>query len=163
HSELGAEMAVSRLTELRLSARGIAMVSKMVEQHLRPGNMRQGVDLPTPRAIYRYFRDLGEVAIDTLYLALADYLAAKGPELTLDDWGEHARIIAHILESGTRQTASEKIQRLVTGHDLMQELGLEPGPKVGILLEKIKEARAAGEVNTREEALTLAAKANDPE
>ncbi len=163
HSELGAEMAVSRLTELRLSTRGIAMVSKMVEQHLRPGNMRQGVDWPTSRAIYRYFRDLDDVAVDTLYLALADYLAAKGPELMLDEWGEHARIIAHILESGTRQTASEKIQRLVTGHDLMQELGLEPGPKVGILLEKIEEARAAGEVNTREEALAMAAKANDSE
>ena len=134
HSELGAEMAASRLKELRLSARGIAMVSKMVEQHLRPGNMRQGVDLPTSRAIYRYFRDLGDVAIDTLYLALADYLAAKGPELMPDQWGGHARIIAHILESGTRQTASEKIQRMVTGHDLMQELALEPGPRVGILL-----------------------------
>jgi len=163
HSELGAEMAASRLAELRLSARGIAMVSKMVEQHLRPGNMRQGVDLPTSRAIYRYFRDLGDVAIDTLYLALADYLAAKGPELMPDEWGDHARIIAHILESGTRQTVSEKIQRLVTGHDLMQELGLEPGPRVGLLLERINEARAAGEVSTREEALALAAKANDQE
>ena len=163
HSELGAEMAASRLTELRLSARGIAMVSKMVEQHLRPGNMRQGADWPTSRAIYRYFRDLGDVAIDTLFLALADYLAAKGPELMLDQWGEHARIIAHILESGTHQTASEKIPRLVTGHDLMQELGLEPGPRVGILLEKINEAWAAGEVNTREEALALAAKANNQE
>ena len=163
HSELGAEMATSRLTELRFSARGIAMVSKMVEQHLRPGNMRQGVDLPTGRAIYRYFRDLDDVAIDTLFLALADYLAAKGPELTLDQLGEHARIIAHILESGTHQTASEKIQRLVTGHDLMQELGLEPGPKIGVLLEKINEARAAGEVNTREEALALAAKTNNQE
>jgi len=163
HSELGAEMAASRLTELRLSARGIAMVSKMVEQHLRPGNMRQGVDLPTSRAIYRYFRDLGDVAIDTLYLALADYLAAKGPELMPDEWGDHARIIAHILESGTRQTTSEKIQRLVSGRDLMKELGLEPGPKIGLLLEKINEARAAGEVSTREEALALAAKAIDQE
>ena len=163
HSELGAEMATSRLTELRMSARGIAMVSKMVEQHLRPGNMRQGVEWPTSRAIYRYFRDLGDVGIDTLYLALADYLAAKGPELMLDQWGEHARIIAHILESGTRQTTSEGVERLVTGHDLMQELGLEPGPRVGRLLEQINEARAAGEISTREEALALANEANDRE
>ena len=163
HSELGAEMAASRLSELRLSARGIAMVSKMLEHHLRPGNMRQEGELPTRRAIYRYFRDLGDVAVDTLFLALADYLAAKGPELMPGQWGEHARIIAHILEPGNRQTATGKNQRLVTGHDLMQELGLEPGPRVGVLLEKINEARAAGEVNTREEALTLAAKAHDQE
>ena len=80
-----------------------------------------------------------------------------------EEWGDHARITAHILESGTRQTVSEKIQRLVTGQDLMQELGLEPGPRVGLLLERINEARAAGEVSTREEALALAAKANDQE
>ncbi len=46
--------------------------------------------------------------------------------------------------------------RLVTGHDLMDALGLTPGPLVGRLLEAVQEAQAAGEVTTREEALALA-------
>ncbi|HEU0022324.1 MAG TPA: metal-dependent phosphohydrolase, partial [Dehalococcoidia bacterium] len=156
HSELGAEMTEARLAQLRLSSRGIAMVSKMVEQHLRPTQLGQGVELPTHRAIYRYFRDLGEVAIDTLYLALADYLAAKGPELAPDDWSNHARMVAHILQVGTQQSGPDKPARLVTGHDLMQQLGLSPGPIIGVLLEKINEAQAAGEITSREEALSLA-------
>jgi poly(A) polymerase len=163
HSELGAEMATERLSQLRLSARGIAMVSKMVEQHLRPAQMQHEAELPTSRAIYRYFRNLGDVAIDTLYLALADYLAAKGPELMPDQWGEHAKMIAHILETGTRQVTTVTVERLVTGHDLMQELGLAPGPHIGRLLETIDEARAAGEVITREEALALAMQTNRQE
>ena len=96
------------------------MVSKMVEQHLRPTNMHQGVDLPTNRAIYRYFRDLGDVAIDTLYLAMADYLAAKGPEVLPDDWARHAKMMTHILLGGTDQTKPDRPARLITGHDLIQ-------------------------------------------
>jgi len=161
HSELGAEMATTRLAQLRLSSRGIALVAKMVEQHLRPANMSQDGQLPTSRAIYRYFRDLGDAAIDTLYLALADYLAAKGPELVLDQWADHARMMAHILQMGTEQSSWATPDRLVTGHDLMQQFSLTPGPLVGALLEKIDEARATGEITTREEALSLAAGAID--
>ena len=159
HSELGAEMAAERLAQLRISARGVARVSKMVEQHLRPANMQHGLELPTHRAIYRYFRELGDVAVDTLYLAMADYLAAKGPELVPEDWGNHARMMAYILEVGTRQAQHHRPERLVTGQDLMEEFGLEPGPTIGDLLEKINEAQAAGEISSREEALALAEQA----
>ncbi len=161
HPELGAEMATARLGQLRLSSRGIGMVAKMVEQHLRPANMSQDGEWPTNRAIYRYFRDLGDVAIDTLYLALADYLAAKGPNLVLEQWADHARMVNHILQTGTQQVRPEPPARLVTGHDLMQHFGISPGSLVGALLERIEEARATGEITTREEALSLAAEAID--
>lgn len=157
HPELGAEIAATRLAQLRLSSRGVAMVTKMVEQHLRPTNMQHAAELPTKRAIYRYFRDLGDVAVDTLYLSMADYLAAKGPELSPDDWSNHARMITYILQAGAEQARPGKPDRLITGHDLMQHFGLKPGPQIGVLLEKINEARAAGEISTQEEALTLAA------
>jgi hypothetical protein len=40
----------------------------------------------------------------------------------------------------------------------MAALGLKQGPQVGRLLEALREAQATGEINTREDALTLAAK-----
>jgi tRNA nucleotidyltransferase (CCA-adding enzyme) len=43
--------------------------------------------------------------------------------------------------------------RLIDGHDLINIFGLSPGPKIGELLESVREAQAAGEVTTREEAL----------
>ena len=159
HSELGATMADARLRQLRLSSRGVSMVTTMVAQHLRPTNMHQGDELPGNRAIYRYFRELDDVAIDTLYLCLADYLAAKGPELSLDDWVAHTKMISYVLQTGTQQTVEQKRERLVTGHDLMDHFNLSPGPIVGELLDRIGEARAAGDVTTREEALAEAAEA----
>jgi hypothetical protein len=47
-------------------------------------------------------------------------------------------------------------KRLVTGEDLMQALGIDPGPEVGRLLRAIDEALGAGDIATRDEALSLA-------
>ena len=157
HSEQGAVVAEIRLTALRLSSRGVDMVSRMVEHHLRPSGMAQEGEWPTDRAIYRYFRDTGDVAVDTLYLCLADYLGAKGPELAHPQWLEHAKMIAHVLYTGTQAPVAVTTPRLVTGNDLMSSLQLEPGPHIGFLLESIEEARAAGEIENQEQALELAA------
>jgi poly(A) polymerase len=159
HDTQGAEVCQEILRRLRLSSRGIHLITTMVRHHLRPTQMSQGVELPTPRATYRYFRDLGEAAIDTLYLNMADYLAAKGPSIEIDDWQGHCRLIGHILHKGLDQDgAPQKTHRLVDGHLLIEALGLSPGPLVGRLLEAIQEAYGAGEIATQEEALQLASR-----
>ena len=157
HSEQGAEVAERRLTQLRMSNRGVNMVSGMVLHHLRPTGMSNDGEWPTDRAIYRYFRDTGEIAVDTLYLCLADYLGAKGPELLHPEWLEHVKMITHVLYTGTREPVAQNTARLVSGHDLMSRFQLQPGPHIGTLLEIIEEARAAGEIETQEQALELAA------
>jgi tRNA nucleotidyltransferase domain 2 putative len=42
---------------------------------------------------------------------------------------------------------------LVRGGDVMRAFGIGPGPEVGRLLERVREAQALGSVRTREEAL----------
>ena len=158
HSEQGAIVAEDRLRQLRLSSRGVSMVSRMVEHHLRPTGMSSDGEWPTDRAVYRYYRDVGDVALDTLYLCLADYLGAKGPELSHPEWLNHARMISHVLHTGTQKPVSATSPRLVNGHDLMSCFRLPPGPQIGSLLSLIEEAHAAGEIETREQALDLAAK-----
>ena len=159
HSEQGAEIAIQRLTHLRISSKGIEMVAKMVEQHLRPTGMRDGDDWPTNRAIHRYFRDVGDVAIDTLYLSLADYLGAKGPDVVHEEWRNHAKMVGHILHIGTSEPVSPTTTRLITGNDLMTHFDLQPGPEIGAVLGRVEEARSAGEIETKEQALEMAANA----
>ncbi len=156
HSELGEEMARQRLTQLRFSFRAVNLVGRMVRHHLRPTQLRNATNEPSLRAIHRYYRELGEAAIDTIYLALADYLAARGPNIIANHWAEHARMLTYVLQVGPQPAPAKGSARLITGHDLMGDLGLPPGPQLGRLLEQIDEARAAGEVTSRQEALTLA-------
>ena len=129
----------------------------MIRHHLRPRQMAQNGALPTPRAVHRYFRDLGDAALDTLYLNMADFLAARGPELTEGEMAEQSRVIRHILDIGLQSKRGyQPVQRLIDGNDIMVEFGLRPGPLVGTLLSAVAHAEATGRLNTREEAIELA-------
>ncbi len=156
HPKQGATVAEERLRSLRISARGVRAVSAMVEAHLRPTQMSQELERPSQRAMYRFFRDLGETAYSVLYLSLADYLAARGPMLESEDWLRRVELVNCVVTKSRREAAphgSNKRDPLLTGHDLIEVFDLAPGPIFRQLLDGLEEARAASEVNSREEAL----------
>jgi poly(A) polymerase len=112
-------------------------------------------EFPSQRAIYRYFRDTGDAGIDILVLALADFLASRGPLVSMEDWEKHCQLINYIIEEHDKQQSKILPVKLIDGHDIMDSLGLIPGPLVGKLLAIVDEAHASGELSTREEALAL--------
>ncbi len=155
HTEIGAAMAVRMVGRLRFSAKELSLVGTMVKAHMRPMQMAQQGP-PTSRAVYRFFRDCGDAAIDTLLLSLADHLATVGPRLIMEGWRQHVVLVQYILWKRFQEPQVISPPVLLRGGELMEALGLLPGPQVGRLLEMIREAQAAGEVNTKEEALKLA-------
>jgi len=154
HTKQGAAMTANILERLRFSNREIRVVEGLVYHHLRPAQMAND-ELPTQRAIYRYFRDTGEVGIDILFLALADYLASRGPLASMEEWRKHCQLINYILTEHDKQQAKILPVELIDGHDIMDAFDLAPGPLIGKLLAMVNEAHASGELNTREEALAL--------
>ena len=160
HSE-GAETVRDILTRLRFGKRGVEHVAGMVQQHLRPTQMAQKGEMPTGRALYRYYRDAGDIALDTLYLNMADYLAARGPALERSDWVNHCSLMQYILEEGQssenrkRKESVQSLPKLVDGYDIIDRFALASGPGIGKLLETVREAQASGEVSTKEQALEL--------
>jgi poly(A) polymerase len=141
------------MERLRFSAKEIKLVDIMVKDHLRPVQMSHE-GLPSRRAIYRYFRDTGEAGIDILFLSLADHLATRGPQLNLTQWKEHAQTVEYVLAQRLEREAVVTPSKLVDGHDLINILGLSPGPRIGKMLEAVREAQASGELTTREKALS---------
>jgi len=157
HTKQGAAMTAGILARLRFSNREIRLVEGLVYHHLRPVQMGDG-QLPTQRAIYRYFRDTGEAAIDILLLALADYLASRGPLASMEEWNNHCQAMNYILAEHEKQQAKIVPVKLIDGHDIMRMFGLGPGPLIGRLLARVHEAHASGELSTREDALALVGK-----
>jgi poly(A) polymerase len=152
HPEEGATTATDIMTRLRFSNREIQLVALLVKYHLRPTQM-SNEGMPTKRAIYRFFRDTSEAGIDLLFLCLADHLATRGPLLDPIDWREHARLTAYVLDRHFEEENLSMPPKIIDGHDVMQTLGSSPGPLIGELLEALREARAAGEITTRAQAL----------
>ena len=152
HANEGASVAIGVLERLRFSNKEIKLVELMVQHHLRPQQM-SNVELPTRRAIYRYFRDTGDTGIDILFLSLADHLAARGPELDIAQWQEHTQLVEYVLTQRFKEESPVIPPKLIDGHDLIKIFGLSPGPEIGRILEAVREAQAAGEVGTRPEAV----------
>ncbi len=157
HENVGAPIAADRVRALRFNNTEVERVRVVVANHMRPQQLADAPGGITRRAAYRFFRDTGEAGVDVLLLALADHIATHGPDIQPDRWSrriEAARVL--LTEYWTRLAKGVAPLPLVSGDDLMAELGLAPGQRVGELLEAIREAQAAGEIATREDALELA-------
>ena len=154
HAKEGAAMTANILERLRFSNREIRLVESLVYHHLRPAQMAND-ELPTQRAIYRYFRDTGEAGIDILLLALADYLASRGPLASMEEWRKHCHLVNYILAEHDKQQVKLLPMKLIDGNDIINTFDLAPGPLVGKLLAIVNEAHASGELNTREKAIAL--------
>jgi hypothetical protein len=155
---LGAQTAAARLRELHFSRDEVERVRTIVGTHMRPGHLARAEKV-TRRAVYRYFRATSCGGVDVVLLSLADYLAIWGPNLQEQRWARRLEVAEALLTHWfERYEETVSPSPLVTGRDLMTELGLDAGQQVGRLLEVVREAQAAGEVRTREEALALAGK-----
>jgi len=155
HERVSADTSAGVLTRLRFTTQEIRLVSATVTHHMRPGLLLKEPSV-TPRAIYRFFRATGDVGIDVLILALADQLATRGETLRRDHWPDYLGLVRGMLDHYFRRPHEVVAPpRLVSGRDAMALLGLGPGPRVGELLEAVREAQAEGQVLTREQAMNF--------
>ncbi len=156
HDQIGVEMAQRRAQALRLSRDEVRRVGATVRYHMRPMMLANDPKV-TGRAIFRFFRDARESGVDVCLLTLADYLGTAGAVLDLDNWQHYIGVVLELLDGYYKK--HHKVvapPSLLTGTDLKRELGLPQGPAIGRVLRAVQEAQAAGEIDTREEALAFA-------
>jgi hypothetical protein len=99
--------------------------------------------------------------VEVLLHALADHRATYAPDTSSAPWTRLVDVVTRMLaDYWERQAEQVRPSPLLNGNDLLHEFAhefaLSPGPRIGELLEAIREAQASGEVHTREQALDLA-------
>jgi poly(A) polymerase len=152
HDATGARRTAAIADRLRLPRRAGRVVERLVAEHLRPMHLAQAGEI-TRRARFRFFRALGDDAPDLLLLALADAAALAGGS-PLAVWaGEGGAVVRRLMAGAEAETGAAAPLPLLRGQDVMEAFHLPPGPAVGRLLERAREAQALGLVRTREEAL----------
>jgi tRNA nucleotidyltransferase/poly(A) polymerase len=107
-----------------------------------------------PLDVYRYFREFGEAGVEGVFLALALFLVGEEKTSLQSSWPDQLDTARHLLE-GWWEKRKQWVDPpgLLDGNDLQENLDLDPGPEIGILLEQLREAQVRGEVHTRDEAL----------
>ena len=160
HDLRGAERTRSIGERLRLPGRVTAVLERLVRHHLRPMHLAQAGEI-TRRARYRFFRDLAEDSRDLLLLAIVDAAAVEGVALSTAWRG--SPVVRDLLAGWRQESVAAAVPPLLRGEDVMSRLGLSPGPAVGAVLARAREAQALGLVRTRAEALAyLDSSEDDP-
>jgi poly(A) polymerase len=135
HEVVGARMARERLQALRFPSSVVDDVERLIELHLR----FHGYSAWTDSAVRRYVRDAGPLLDRLNQLTRADCTTqnpfkAKKLEALQDDLEER---IARLAEEENLQAMRPPLD----GTQVMEHLGIEPGPAVGRALEMLMELR----------------------
>jgi len=154
HDIAGAQAAREILGRLRASVRLRDHVAGLARHHLRLGFLVREQPLPR-RAVHAYMVRCGSVAADVTLLSIADRLATRGRKAE-ESIERHMELALPMLDDALAWHASGPPPALVRGDELAAELGIEPGPVLGQLLEEIAAGHYAGEIATRDEAIALA-------
>jgi len=127
HEVVGAKMARKRLTELRFPKDVVADVSELIELHLRFHGYGDGEW--TDSAVRRYVADAGPLLTRLHALTRADCTtrnARKAARLAAAYDSLEERI-----DELRKQEEIDAIRPEIDGNDIMELLGLPPGPLVG--------------------------------
>lgn len=151
HEVVGARMARHRLRELRYPKDVVDDVSQLVYLHLRPHTLKLGW---TDSAVRRYVRDAGHLVGKLNELVRCDVTTANkrresAIQARIDELEERIAFLS----------AHEELARLrppLDGNEVMDYLGMEPGPAVGEIMDVLLEKRIEDGPYQREEGYAIA-------
>jgi poly(A) polymerase len=155
HDRRGAELAREVLSRLRASERLKAHVAALVRNHLRLGFLVHEPQPLEPRTTFAYLTACAPVEVDVTLLSIADRLATRG-ERAQESIERHLELAREVLGAALAWRAQGPPAPLLRGDELTAELGIAPGPEIGRLLAELAAAAYAGEISSREQALSAA-------
>jgi len=147
HEVVGASMVKRISKRLKFSKRESETFTHLVRWHMYPHFLAKESN-PTLRAMNRFRRRNGELAIPLIFLAMADAKASP----PLKERGVGYQFLLEKIVQMMEEVEKKPLEKLITGYDLI-EMGLEPGPIFSKILQEIDDLRAEGSIETREEAL----------
>jgi poly(A) polymerase len=150
HEVVGARMARERLRALRFTKREVEDVSRLVFLHLRPHTFKLGW---TDSAVRRYVRDAGPLLGDLNQLVRCDVTTANAARAKAIQDGID-ELEARITELRKRE-ALDALRPPINGNDVMEFLGIPPGPSVGEVMRVLTEHRIEHGPYSVEEAFEL--------
>jgi len=130
-------------------------VSRFIAMHMWPfhlNNARRKTGL-TAKAYLRLIKAVGEEFPGLFMLAMADSLAGAGIGKPPGMEENMASLFSEV-ETAYRRTIKPVLsKRLLTGNDLIQIFGLQPGPQFRKIFTSLETAQVEGAVQDREQAL----------
>lgn len=156
HEKTGTEIAEAICSRLKFSTSETRYISHIISNHLRPlflhsSAQNQALSI---KATTRFFLACGKATPDIILHALAD---SRGKTDTssreTDDFNDFSK---NLLASYFNQFLPvDRLEPLITGRDLIREFSIPPSPLFKTLLSQVREARLAGLISSKADALDM--------
>ncbi len=159
HEQVSAAIAHRLMQRFHFSNQAADFVETVVAQHMRPLLLTTAGKV-SRRTIYRFFRDTAgsgyQAGMAVAFHALADQRATYPPNTGQAELQE-LREVVYKLSMAYFEQREQVVEPppLLTGRDLIETLGLTEGRLIGVLLNRLKEAQATGDVTDRAAALAF--------
>jgi putative nucleotidyltransferase with HDIG domain len=160
HEALSATMTNAIGKRLKWGNKLTQFVNKLVRWHLYPCQFGPS---SMPKSVQRFLRRMGDEAPDVTLLALADRLSTLGPMVTPAQTQQADADHRWLMDQYHQQVAIFKQPPLLNGHQVMEALGLAPGPQLKQVLQALQIAQQAGELATPDQALAWLKTAHIPD
>jgi poly(A) polymerase len=168
HERKSAQIAQRVMKEFRFSNQAVEFVRRVIVNHMRPLLLAADGGKISRRAIYRYFQatnGMGEqTGVAVILHALADHRAIYPPESTQEQTARKRLLaVSQQLIAAYFDKRGQVVDPapLLAGRDLIEIFGLPQGQLIGLLLARLIEAQAMGQVADRASALDFIE--NDPD
>lgn len=154
HDRVGEEMVRALCRRLRTSERLASFLGHLTRNHLALGFLVH--ERPLDRhAVYRYLRACEPVEIEVTILSCADRRATRGRNAEAAI-AAHLSLAAELMGPALAWRRDGAPRPPLRGDELARELGIERGPQLGRLIEQLREAVFAGDVQDRDQAVGYA-------
>ncbi len=160
HDHVGADMVDLVCERLKASRALAAYLRGVTLHHLRLGFLSGERPLP-PRRVHDYLRATEPVSADVTLLTVADRLSARGegPVASPEMIRAHLELAREMIAAALDRRRDGPPRSPIPGDELAAQLGIEPGPELGRLIEEVEAGVYAGEVSGPDQAVALARKA----
>jgi tRNA nucleotidyltransferase/poly(A) polymerase len=156
HERPSAQLADTICQRLKCSNRDTEKIYFLVRHHVRPRFLYTALheQKAGPRAVTRFFMKCAEHIPDLLIIAAADMLGKEAqPSERSTAFTSFLNRLMIDFENNFKTRATSP--RLISGHDLTAEFGLEPSPLFKKILTRVEEERLSRSDMTRQEAEAL--------
>jgi poly(A) polymerase len=154
HESAGERVWLKIARRLGVSRADTAIVSRLIKLHMRPWHLtnllREG--RLTRRALTRMVLAAGDDLVGLFIVALADSRAALGPIRPPRVEAEIGDLFQRALTRRDEIVRDALDRPLLDGRQVMEILGLEPGPRLGRILRALDEARLDGLIHDPDQA-----------
>ena len=163
HDDVGSQKIIPTLKKLKFSNKQIKYIQNLIKYHIYPSALISD-EIVSEKVLNRYFRKMGEYALDIIFLAMGDRLSARGEAITEDIVEKNIAHLNSMIDFYFNTFLNQKpLEKLLDGNEIMEILKINKSPKLGKIIKALQEAQINSDVITKEEAIKFIKNNNFPD